>query len=399
MLQAAAKKSPGLVLSAPLAFTPHAIKQPAAGTKSTKGRARAKQTGSGGAAVASNPVLTPVLNSNPWSGNPWVNPFNAAELQFYASLVNNVNLPPKYLVPIYKAAASRYNLPWQLLAAINREETDYGADLSVSSAGAVGWMQFMPGTWKEYGMAIDSKRARVRVSVRVPMKAQVRHGHFVRRYKVVRSYKLVRRYYQVPGNGNPYKPQDAIFSAARLLHLSGASRSVPRAVFAYNHADWYVLQVLSIAQQINVHGLKRRSKPDHKIGVMVTTARLLNGMPYVWGGGHQNWTISLGYDCSGFVSMVLHSAGFLKSPQTTQTLPFTKWMRPGKGRWVTIYDRTNGGALTGDHVIIDLKGQWWESGGGSTDGGHPRVHRIKMTKAIARGYLPTFNVVMHPYGL
>ncbi len=107
----------------------------------------------------------------------------------------------------------------------------------------------------------------------------------------------------------------------------------------------------------------------------------------------------MGYDCSGFVSMVLHSAGFLEEPQTTQTLPYQQWMRPGKGRWVTIYDRTDGGSMLGDHVIIDLKGQWWESGGSSLAGGGERVHRIKMTKWIKRSYITTFNVVMHPYGL
>ncbi len=51
---------------------------------------------------------------------------------------------PLFLLPIYKAAAVQYGVPWQILAAINEIETDYGNDQSVSSAGAVGWMQFMP---------------------------------------------------------------------------------------------------------------------------------------------------------------------------------------------------------------------------------------------------------------
>ena len=42
-------------------------------------------------------------------------------------------------------------MPWQILAAINEIETNYGTDLSVSTAGAVGWMQFMPATWLQYG--------------------------------------------------------------------------------------------------------------------------------------------------------------------------------------------------------------------------------------------------------
>ena len=70
---------------------------------------------------------------------------------------------PLFLLPIYQAAAAQYGVPWQILAAINEVETDYGSDLSVSSAGAVGWMQFMPQTWLEYG--VDAAERRLRESV------------------------------------------------------------------------------------------------------------------------------------------------------------------------------------------------------------------------------------------
>ena len=59
---------------------------------------------------------------------------------------------PLFLLPIYQAAAVQYGVPWQILAAINEIETDYGTDQSVSTAGAVGWMQFMPATWLQYGV-------------------------------------------------------------------------------------------------------------------------------------------------------------------------------------------------------------------------------------------------------
>jgi murein DD-endopeptidase MepM/ murein hydrolase activator NlpD len=111
--------------------------------------------------------------------------------------------PPAYLIPIYKEAGHRYHVPWRVLAAINAIETDYGRNLSVSSAGALGWMQFMPETWRQWGVDADGD------------------GHL-----------------------NPYSPQDAIFSAARYLHASGASRDLSGAIFAYNHADWYVTEVL-----------------------------------------------------------------------------------------------------------------------------------------------------------
>ncbi len=100
-------------------------------------------------------------------------------------------------------------MPWQILAAINEIETDYGRNLSVSSAGAVGWMQFMPATWKVWG--VDA------------------NGDGVR---------------------DPYNPVDAIFSAARYLAAAGAAKNLAGAIYAYNHAGWYVQSVLLRAKLI-----------------------------------------------------------------------------------------------------------------------------------------------------
>ena len=96
-------------------------------------------------------------------------------------------------------AAVQYGVPWQILAAINEIETDYGNDLSVSTAGAVGWMQFMPATWMQYGVdALDA------------------------------------------GYADPYNPVDAIFAAARYLGAAGAAKDLRAAIFAYNHSAEYV---------------------------------------------------------------------------------------------------------------------------------------------------------------
>src|SRR3954447_26917855 len=67
---------------------------------------------------------------------------------------------PIFLLPIYQAAGIQYGVRWEVLAAINEIETDYGRNLNVSSAGAVGWMQFMPATWRRYGVDAnkDGKR-------------------------------------------------------------------------------------------------------------------------------------------------------------------------------------------------------------------------------------------------
>ena len=116
---------------------------------------------------------------------------------------------PIFLLPIYQAAGIEYGVRWEVLAAINEIETDYGRNLNVSSAGALGWMQFMPPTWKAYGT--DANR---------------------------------------DGERDPYNPVDAIFAAARYLKAAGAETDLRRAIFAYNHADWYVADVLERAEAI-----------------------------------------------------------------------------------------------------------------------------------------------------
>jgi soluble lytic murein transglycosylase-like protein len=116
---------------------------------------------------------------------------------------------PLFLLPIYRAAAAQYDVPWQILAAINEIETNYGTDLSVSSAGAVGWMQFMPETWLQYG--VDALNA---------------------------------------GYADPYNPVDAIFAAARYLNAAGAATNLNAAILAYNHSDAYLSSVLLRAKLI-----------------------------------------------------------------------------------------------------------------------------------------------------
>ena len=116
---------------------------------------------------------------------------------------------PIFLLPIYQAAGIQYGVRWEVLAAINEIETDYGRNLNVSSAGAVGWMQFMPATWRMWGVDANKDNKR-----------------------------------------DPYNPVDAIFAAARYLKAAGAQNNLRRAVFAYNHAGWYVDSVMLRARLI-----------------------------------------------------------------------------------------------------------------------------------------------------
>ena len=105
-----------------------------------------------------------------------------------------------------RTAGSAYGIPWEVLAAINKIESNFGRNMGPSSAGAVGWMQFMPDTWLSWGTDGDGDR-------------------------------IV----------DPWDPQDAVYSAARYLAAAGGMADLRRSIFAYNHAEWYVDDVLELA--------------------------------------------------------------------------------------------------------------------------------------------------------
>ncbi len=134
---------------------------------------------------------------------------------------------------------------------------------------------------------------------------------------------------------------------------------------------------------------------DPRVTAMVNEADSLVGKPYVYGGGHSGWAPQSGYDCSGFVSAVLHAGGYLTSPVDTTALPSQAGMVSGPGQYVTVYDR----ALPGQngHVIIEINGQFYESGGmHGAWGGGGGVQKIGTPSA---SYLATFPTVLHPEGL
>jgi murein DD-endopeptidase MepM/ murein hydrolase activator NlpD len=120
--------------------------------------------------------------------------------------IESFQIPP-FLLPIFQAAGTAYGIPWQVLAAINEVETDYGRDLSLSSAGAEGWMQFLPSEWEQYGVDANGD-----------------------------------------GWEDPYNPADAIFAAARYLRAAGGDTNIKAAIFSYNHSQSYVESVMLRAQ-------------------------------------------------------------------------------------------------------------------------------------------------------
>jgi hypothetical protein len=109
-----------------------------------------------------------------------------------------------------RAAATCPGLPWGVLAGIGQVETDHGRNKAVSTAGAMGPMQFLPSTFAIYGVDGDGD-----------------------------------------GKANILDQPDAVYTAARYLCASGGGQpdTLYDAIFAYNHSDFYVKTVLGLAAQ------------------------------------------------------------------------------------------------------------------------------------------------------
>jgi len=145
---------------------------------------------------------------SPTRANPsaTIAPFGPAPIGVPNVVIDSFEIPP-FLLPIYQACGTQYGIPWNVLASINKIETGFGTNLNVSSAGAMGWMQFIPSSWEAYGVDANGD-----------------------------------------GRKDPYNPVDAICAAARYLEAAGGTEDLYEAIFAYNHADWYVQEVLLYAR-------------------------------------------------------------------------------------------------------------------------------------------------------
>jgi hypothetical protein len=162
-----------------------------------------------GKADAAEPEETETTEVTPDAGATAAPPAGTFAIPSLPSSSCAISGVPPVLIPIYQRASEQYGLGPQgpaVLAGINAIETGFGQNLGPSYAGAEGWMQFMPETWAMYGVDANGD-----------------------------------------GIADPNNPEDAIFAAARYLSAAGMPADVWGAIFAYNHADWYVEDVLANA--------------------------------------------------------------------------------------------------------------------------------------------------------
>jgi membrane-bound lytic murein transglycosylase B len=112
-------------------------------------------------------------------------------------------LPAARLIRYYGEAQRRFGVRWNVLAAVNLVESAFNKLRNNSATGAQGPMQFMPATWRAYGL-----------------------------------------------RGDVRDPHDAILGAANYLHANGAPRDNRRALLRYNPSALYVDAVIRYAREI-----------------------------------------------------------------------------------------------------------------------------------------------------
>ncbi len=326
-------------------------------------------------------------------------------------------IPGEYL-RLYMQAAERYGLDWAVLAGIGKVECDHGRDTdpscttegSVNSAGAGGPMQFIASTWALYAVDGDGDGVRDR-----------------------------------------WDAADAIFAAARYLAASGAPQDYRKAIFAYNHAGWYVAEVQAWAARYRGSTLSSatnttllagedgsegvgESGADSRLQAQTTTpvrfvsgeramlapedghvalipaaapavvrAMLVGGnelqrLPY-GPGGHPDPRGALEEDCSSTVNYVLYRSGVRPIAEILADNPlaqdYVHWGQPGPGRWVTIYSTTS----PTDHTFMTIAGLRLDTSHNGTDVGPNSAEDGPRWRVL--DHIPTWAhwSVRHPPGL
>jgi hypothetical protein len=326
-------------------------------------------------------------------------------------------IPPLYL-SLYEQAAQRYGLSWAILAGIGKVECDDGRDPApscseegvVNSAGAGGPMQFLASTWAQYGVDVSGG-----------------------------------------GRADRWDPADAIFAAANYLRASGAPGDYREALYAYNHAGWYVAEVEAWAARYGapadaeaeqapllesesgeraealegadvsldgesdtpvrfIAGEHAQLAPGDghlalvpagvpaSVQEMVVAGNELQDLPY-GPDGHPDPLGASEEDCSSTVNYVLYRSGVRPLAEIVKDNPlaqsYVSWGEPGPGRWVTIYASARPVA----HVFIVIAGLRLDTSHDGTDVGPNRYENGPRWRIL--GHIPAWAdwSVRHPPGL
>jgi hypothetical protein len=251
-------------------------------------------------------------------------------------------IPANY-VPWLEKAAVKYQLGprgFSIVAAIHYVESDFGRSSlpgvhsGTNFAGAEGPGQFLQSSWETYGQDADGD-----------------------------------------GVKDPYSIPDSIYGTANYMHASGAPGNWHDAIFAYNHAEWYVEEVLENAEKFGGHEVCSAAPsaslgelPSGRLERVEYVARWIESkrIHYCWGGGHglkpgpSEGTGEFcpsgtkGLDCSGSVRWLLVLVGY-PDPGGLVSNELGAHYPSGPGQYVTIWSNV-------DHVFVTINGRDWGTG-------------------------------------
>ena len=265
------------------------------------------------AVIAVFPLLV-ILLAAASPGTPARAAGGAGNLAGLPTALAGADIPADYLTWYISAAQTCPGLPWPVLAGIGKVESDHGRSAlpgvhsGANAAGAEGPMQFLPRTFGEFAVNADPSQ---------PL--------------------------------SPYDPADAIYTAARMLCADGArggsTAGIKQAILAYNHATWYVREVMSWAGKYAAQG------GDGVATTAIAFALAQLGKPYQWGAAGPD-----AYDCSGLVYAAYAAAGIRIARTTYQwqqdgpVVPLSQ-LQPGD---LLFSAGSDGTATSPGHVVMYL---------------------------------------------
>lgn len=266
---------------------------------------------------------------------PGAGPSSASECHLTGKASGQI---PANYIPWLTRAAAKYKLGprgFSIVAAIHYVESDFGrsplpgvAPGTQNFAGAEGPGQFLVSSWASYGVDADGD-----------------------------------------GRKDPYSIPDSIFATANLLHSDGAPQDWRDAIFDYNHAWWYVDEVLekaaSFGSEVVCEATESAEPPSGRLARIVYYAHWIEEKRthYCWGGGHGPRPGpsagsgefcppgTEGLDCSGAVRWLLVLSGY-PDPGGLVSNDLGAHYHPGPGRHFTIWANV-------DHVYVTINGRDW----------------------------------------
>lgn len=283
-------------------------------------------------------------------------------------------IPSNYL-QLYRSAEAKYGVDWAVLAAIGYVETQHGTSKLPGVRSGTNSYGCCAGPMQMCVIDGCPGRGPSQLSI-----AQAQAG----------TWRGVGQDGDNDGVRDPWNPADAIPAAAVLLKGAGAPQDYNRAIFAYNHAGWYVAEVQAKAAEYRGALVSTSPLGDATAQAIQAAADQLDGMriPYRYGGGHVQPAVpNPGLDCSSSVSWVFQHAG-INAP-TMNSTALMSWGDPGPGRLITIYSNPG-------HVFMKIGNRFF----GTSAFGHPGAGTgpAWFTRSPGANYLATF-VMRHPPGL